>query len=100
MNGSSDGSDINGTATIITSTTTATTTLTFGIWQPYCNSMGDSPASSSAGSSSDSSIGSGSPSLDFDENTGSIIATNGWSAFGAKFNNNASFMVRLRVSYI
>ncbi|CAG9538631.1 unnamed protein product [Cercopithifilaria johnstoni] len=97
VNGKSGSSDISGTATIITATTTATTTLTFGIWQPYCSSTGDSPAPSSAGSSNDSSIGSGSPSLDFDENTGSIVATNDWGSFGAKFNNNASFTVQLRI---
>ncbi|KAL3986375.1 Zinc finger C-x8-C-x5-C-x3-H type (and similar) family protein [Acanthocheilonema viteae] len=88
MNSSNSSGDINGTATIITATTAATTTLTFGIWQPHCNSTGDSPAPSSAGSSSDSSIGSGSASLDFDENTGSVGATNGWGVFGAKFSNN------------
>lgn len=78
-----------GAATITAVTATATTTLTFGIWQPYCNSMGDSPAPSSACSSTDSSIGSASPSVDFDENICSaIVATNGWNTFGTKFNNN------------
>ncbi|MCP9264422.1 hypothetical protein DINM_022510 [Dirofilaria immitis] len=86
------------TTTIATTTTVSTagttTTLTFGIWQPYCNSTGDSPAPSTVGSCSDSSIGSVSPSLDFDENMCSVVATaNGWSTFGGKFNNNASFTV-------
>uniref|UniRef100_A0A915Q2C6 C3H1-type domain-containing protein n=1 Tax=Setaria digitata TaxID=48799 RepID=A0A915Q2C6_9BILA len=79
--------------TTTTATTTATTTLTFGIWQPYCSSTGESPAPSSAGSSSDSSIGSTSPSLDFDENTGSVVTASGWNTFGGKFNSSTSSTV-------
>ncbi|VDN92875.1 unnamed protein product [Brugia pahangi] len=89
-----------GAATITAVTATATTTLTFGIWQPYCNSMGDSPAPSSACSSTDSSIGSASPSIDFDENICSaIVATNGWNTFGTKFNNNNAIKFNFEVMY-
>lgn len=106
INGNSSSSsscngDSNGTQPAITAVTTAVTTattstdttiLTFGTGEPYCSSAGDSTDPSSAASSSDSSIGSVSPSLDFHENADSVATTNGWNTFGAIL-NSASFTV-------
>ncbi|VDN05048.1 unnamed protein product [Thelazia callipaeda] len=74
--------------TATTSTTVPTSSLTFGIWQAYCNSTGESPVPSSTTSSNDSPIASTSPNLDFDENTGAVVVSNGWSTFSGKDYSN------------
>lgn len=51
-----------------------------------CGSAGESPVPSSAGSGSDSPLGSASPSLDLDEST-NVSSMSSWNAFSENFNS-------------